>query len=58
MRMTTSSPSLLASGWPSEVDLTKADASQKGFLSQLGLKAFWDMEQSRYNGRFGLHGGD
>ncbi len=40
VRMTTSSPSLLASGWPSEVDLTKADASQKGFLSQLGLKAF------------------
>lgn len=35
--MSTKSASLLAKGWPAEIDLTKADASQQTALKALGL---------------------
>ena len=37
--VTTQSPSLIAAGWPAEIDLMKADAAQQQLLEGLGLKA-------------------
>lgn len=39
MRLTTVSQSLLAQGWPAEIDLLAATAQQQATLQQLGLKA-------------------
>ena len=37
--VTTQSPSLIAAGWPAEIDLMKADAAQQQLLESLGLTA-------------------
>lgn len=37
--LTTQSPSLIAKGWPAEIDLMRATEAQKGTMTALGLKA-------------------
>lgn len=37
--LTTQSPSLIAKGWPAEIDLMRATEAQKGTMTSLGLKA-------------------
>lgn len=36
--LTTSSASLIAEGWPAEIDLMKATAEQQSFITQMGLQ--------------------